>query len=62
MKLWGWGGIVPWIGFRLAKVPCEVAAEAGIYGELDDHDEVMVEAFEVEWFGVGMTFSMRGVA
>lgn len=58
------GGILPWIGFRVVKIPCEVAAEEGItQAKLVDGsmDEVWVEAFEVEWLGVGITLSMKGV-
>lgn len=64
MKLLALGGIIPWIGFRVAKVPCEVAAEMGIrQSRLVDGsmDEVWVEAFEVEWFGCGVTIAMKGI-
>jgi hypothetical protein len=64
MKLWGWGGIIPWIGYRRVQMPCLVAAEMGItQSRLVDRnmDAVWVDALEVEWFGAGITLAVRGV-
>ncbi len=56
------GGVIPWIGFRRAKVPCEVAAEMGlkqaplVEGSMN---EVWVETFDIEWFNCGITLAMK---
>ena len=61
MKLWGWGGVVPWIGFRRHYVPPLIADEMGIdiNGSLE---YVMVDVFEIEWFGVGCQLLAKRVA
>lgn len=61
MRLYGWGGIVPWIGFRKHSVPPIIADEWGIdlRGRLD---YITVNAFEVEWFGYGCVLLAKEAA
>lgn len=54
MKLWGWGGIVPWIGWCWIDVdkdgePCE------------EQSQWFADALEVEWLGMGVVLYIGGV-
>jgi hypothetical protein len=64
MKLCGWGGVVPFVGFRRIQMPAMEAVELGIdWAPLvtQDADYVWVETFELEWLGFGvMLFAKPG--
>jgi hypothetical protein len=64
MKLWGWGGIVPWIGYRESEVSYEDAEMAfGITQSARGSEPGYwrIEVLDVEWFGFGMTLAVRPI-
>jgi hypothetical protein len=56
------GGVIPFIGFRTEWVARSLAVEWGVeeapYRMTDDF--VLVDKFDVEWLGAGMTICVRG--
>lgn len=57
------GGILPFIGFRVVEVSIEDARDLGIQrSRMTDMDHVLIESLEVEWLGYGFMVAAKGVA